>query len=98
MASWHSPETDTLCEALLMLKNREDCYAFLEDICTIREVQDISQRLSVAILLSKKENYHLISQKTGASTATISRVFKSYEYGADGYKRVIKALNGEKHD
>ena len=74
MCNWHSDATDELCEALLSLKNREECYAFLEDICTIKEVLEMSQRLSVAKLLDKGMSYAQISQKTGVSTATISRI------------------------
>ena len=66
MCNWHSDATDELCEALLSLKNREECYAFLEDICTIKEVLEMSQRLSVAKLLDKGMSYAQISQKTGA--------------------------------
>ena len=92
MCNWHSDATDELCEALLSLKNREECYAFLEDICTIKEVLEMSQRLSVAKLLDKGMSYAQISQKTGVSTATISRVKHALNYGADGYKTIISRL------
>ncbi len=95
MVNWHDESTDKLCEALLTLKTKEECYEFLEDLCTIKEVLDFSQRLSVAILLDKKTSYNAISQKTGASTATISRVSKCFEYGSGGYKSVINKLNGD---
>lgn len=98
MASWHNKSTDKLCEALLTLKTKEDCYEFLEDICTIREFLDISQRLSVAQMLSEGKSYSEISTETGASTATISRVSKCYEYGSGGYKKVLDRLGGEKDD
>ncbi|MBO4693165.1 MAG: hypothetical protein J5659_02065 [Clostridia bacterium] len=98
MKTWHNESTDKLCEALLTLKNRAECYEFLEDVCTIKEILDISQRLSVATLLSKKISYSEISAKTGASAATISRVSKCYEYGSGGYKKVIKRMSGEKND
>ncbi|MCQ2385976.1 MAG: YerC/YecD family TrpR-related protein, partial [Clostridia bacterium] len=65
---------------------------FLDDLCTIKEVLDISQRLSVAFLLDAKESYLTIREKTGVSTATISRVSKCYEYGAGGYRMVIDLL------
>ena len=71
MCNWHNDSTDELCEAILSLKNREECYAFLEDICTIKELLEMSQRLSVAKLLSRGMSYSQISQKTGVSTATI---------------------------
>lgn len=89
MSGWHNEQTDGLCEALLALKNKEECYAFLEDVCTIKEILDISQRLAVAKLLDKGLSYSAISRKTGASTATISRVSRCYEYGSGGYRTVI---------
>ena len=98
MADWHNASTDKLCDALLTLKTREECYALLEDVCTIKEVLDMAQRLSVAVLLNEKENYNAINKKTGASTATISRVAKCLEFGAGGYKKTISRLNGEKND
>lgn len=90
MVNWHDESTDKLCEALLTLTTKEECYDFLDDLCTIKEVLDISQRFSVALLLSEKASYNTISQKTGASTATISRVSKCFEYGSGGYKNVIQ--------
>jgi len=96
MSSWHNESTDALCEALLNLQTKEECYAFLEDICTIKELIDISQRLAVAKMLSTGASYAVISRDTGASTATISRVSKCYEYGTGGYKLVIeRSKNGE---
>lgn len=98
MRNWHTNNTDTLCEALLLLKSKEECYAFLEDLCTIKEIQDISQRLAVAQMLSRGISYSTISRETGASTATISRVSKCFEYGAGGYKSVIAGMNGERNN
>ena len=95
MRSWYTKSTDDLCKAILSLKTKEECYAFLEDICTIKEMQDISQRLAVARMLSQGISYTTICKETGASTATISRVSRCYEYGAGGYKNVIAALNEE---
>ena len=95
MQNWYNKNTDDLCKAILSLKTKEECYAFLEDICTIKEVQDISQRLAVAQMLSQGISYTTICKETGASTATISRVSRSYEYGAGGYKKVIARLNKE---
>jgi len=95
MRNWHNQSTDDLCDAILSLKTKEECYAFLEDICTIREIQDISQRLTVAQLLSQGISYTTISKATGASTATISRVSKCCEYGAGGYRNVLDRLNKE---
>lgn len=95
MSNWHNQSTDELCKALLSLENIDECYAFLEDICTIKEVIDISQRLSVAKLLKKGISYTKIASLTGASSATISRVSKCCEYGAGGYNTVIERLNEE---
>ena len=92
MQNWYNKNTDDLCKAILSLKNEEECLAFLEDICTIKEIQDISQRLQVARMLSQGISYNTICKETGASTATISRVSKCYEYGAGGYKTVITRL------
>jgi TrpR-related protein YerC/YecD len=99
MCNWHNDSTDELCEAILSLKNRDECYAFLEDICTIKELLEMSQRLSVAKLLSRGMSYSQISQKTGVSTATISRISRCIEYGSGGYKMIIERLQeGEKND
>jgi len=87
--------TEDLCKALLSLKTQEECFAFLEDLCTIKEIQDISQRLEVAKMLSQGISYTTICKETGASTATISRVSRCYEYGAGGYKTIIARLNEE---
>ena len=95
MSSWHNKSTDELCEALLSLQTKEECYAFLEDICTIKEALDISQRLSVAKMLKKGVSYTNITKETGASAATISRVSKCCEYGTGGYDIVIKRVSGE---
>ena len=98
MQNWYTKSTDDLCRAILSLKTKEECRAFLEDICTTKEIQDISQRLEVAQLLIRRVNYTTISKQTGASTATISRVSKCCEDGAGGYKTVIDRLNEEEQD
>ena len=98
MNNWHNESTDMLCEALLKLKSREECYAFLEDICTIKELLDISQRLSVAQMLKTGVSYAVINKETGASAATISRVSKCLEYGTGGYKTVIERLEADRND
>ncbi len=98
MQNWYNKNTEDLCKAILSLQTKEECYAFLEDICTIKEIQDISQRLAVAQMLSQGISYTTICKETGASTATISRVSRSYEYGAGGYKNVIARLNKENDD
>lgn len=97
MSNWHNKSTDELCEALLSLKTKEECYAFLDDICTIKEALDIAQRLSVAKMLKKGVSYTKITKETGASAATISRVSKCCEYGAGGYDIVINRC-GEEND
>ena len=80
---------DKLFDAVLKLKSKEDCYKFFEDVCTIKELQDVEQRLEVAYLLKEKKNYQEICKITGASTATISRVNKCLLYGKGGYNLVI---------
>lgn len=87
-----SSELDLFFEALLTLKNKEECYQFFEDVCTINELQAISQRLQVALDLKNDQKYREIEEKTGASTATISRVNKSLYYGAGGYDMVLERL------
>ena len=85
-------DIDELFDAILMLKDREECYRFFEDICTINEVHAIAQRLQVAKLLSMKKTYNEIEEVTKASTATISRINKCLVYGADGYKIVLDRM------
>ena len=80
---------DDLFEAILRLKSKEDCQKFFEDVCTIKELQDITQRIQVAKLLIEKKNYQEVSKETGASTATISRVNKCLNYGSGGYDVVL---------
>ncbi len=87
-----SEQADSLFEAVLKLETIEECYRFFEDICTIKEVQAISQRLEVAKLLRAGKTYSEIEGKTGASTATISRVNRSLNYGVDGYNLVLERL------
>ena len=84
---------DDFFEAVLKLKTTEDCRNFFEDICTIKELQDISQRLEVASLLKQGRSYQDISKNTGASTATISRVSRCLNYGSGGYRAVIEKIN-----
>ena len=75
------------------IENKEDCYAFFEDLLTVREVQDMAQRMEVAELLDKGMNYQQISKEANVSTATISRVNKCLSYGSGGYRRVLDRLN-----
>ena len=95
MGKVHIEALDQLYEAILNIENKEECAAFLEDICTIKELQDISQRLHVAMMLSRGSNYQEVSAETGASTATICRVNKCLLYGGGGYRSVIDKMNGK---
>ena len=84
--------TNHLFEAILTLESVEECYKFFEDLCTVPELKAMSQRYEVAKMLSEKQVYSEIVKKTGASTATISRVNRSLIYGSDGYDMVFKRL------
>ena len=88
----HTEAVDHLFEAILSLKDKEECYTFFEDVCTINELMSLSQRFEVARMLRQKKTYLEISEKTGASTATISRVNRSLTYGNDGYAMVFNRL------
>lgn len=88
-------ETDELFKAMLSLRNLEECYRFFEDICTVGEIKSMAQRLAVAQMLEGDYTYGDIAEKTGASTATISRVKRCLNYGADGYKLVLARLKNE---
>ncbi len=83
---------DHLFEAILTLKNSEECYSFFEDVCTVNELLSLSQRYEVAKMLRERKTYLEIAEKTGASTATISRVNRSLNYGSDGYDMVFGRL------
>lgn len=83
---------DRLFDAILTLKNKEECYNFFEDLCTVNELMSLSQRFSVAVMLKDKKTYLDIAEKTGASTATISRVNRSLIYGCDGYDMVFQRM------
>ena len=84
---------DYLFEAILSLKDKEECYTFFEDICTINELMSITQRFEVAKMLREEKTYLEIAKQTGASTATISRVNRSLNYGNDGYDMVFERIN-----
>lgn len=83
---------DSLFEAILSLKDKEECYAFFEDVCTVNELLSLSQRFEVAKMLREKRTYLEIAEKTSASTATISRVNRSLNYGNDGYEMVFDRM------
>ena len=83
---------DHLFDAILSLQNKEECYTFFEDVCTVNELLSLSQRFEVAKMLRDQKKYLDIAEKTGASTATISRVNRSLNYGNDGYDMVFSRL------
>ena len=87
---------DELFEAILCLKDKEECYLFFEDVCTVNELLSLSQRFEVAHMLKEKRTYLEIAEKTGASTATISRVNRSLNYGNDGYEMVFSRLQDKR--
>ena len=90
-----NPLADQLFDAILTLKSREDCYEFFEDLCTVNELRDMSQRLEVARMLKNGEKYDRVEEMTGASTATISRVNRALVYGAGGYEKVLARLSAQ---
>ncbi|GAA0078225.1 YerC/YecD family TrpR-related protein [Clostridium sp. CTA-5] len=87
-----SEEVDLFFKGILQLENIEECYKFFEDVATINEVKALAQRLHVAMLLKNKKTYTDIAEKTGASTATISRVNRCLNYGSDGYKLILEKI------
>lgn len=84
--------TDQLFKAVLSLEDKEECYAFFEDLCTVGELRSMAQRLEVARMLREGNTYGHIASETGVSSATISRVKRALQYGADGYQRILKRL------
>ena len=87
---------DFLFNSILQLENLEECYDFFEDLCTVQELKSLSQRIVVAKMLREKKVYSDIVDETGASTATVSRVNRSLQYGCGGYDLVFDRMNGEK--
>ncbi len=92
MSKLKDDQTDRLFNAILQLEDQDECYRFFEDLCTINELKSLAQRLEVAIMLREKRTYQEIAAKTGASTATISRVNRALIYGADGYNLVLDKM------
>jgi len=88
-------QTDMLVRALLSLENEEECYRLMEDLLTMREIRDLSQRLEVAALLRDKVTYNEIVERTGVSTATIGRVNRALTYGTGGYEMILDKLKEE---
>ena len=95
MTKKHIEEAEHLFRAVLKLQTIEECQAFFDDLCTIKEIQDLSQRFDVATMLDEGKNYQEISKATGASTATISRVKKCLVYGSNGYRMVLDRAKGK---
>ncbi len=93
MDVFHGEGAALLVQAILSLKTEEECRAFLEDLLTGKEIQDCSQRILVAKLLRERLVYSLIAQRTGASTATISRVNRCFSYGTGGYQTVLERMD-----
>lgn len=87
-----TPEVKELFEAILALKNEEECFLFFEDVCTTNEILSFAQRYQVAKLLGENRTYQEIAEKSGASTATISRVRRSIDDGSGGYEMIFKRL------
>ncbi|HEY5467500.1 MAG TPA: YerC/YecD family TrpR-related protein [Coriobacteriia bacterium] len=87
-----TPDVERLLAAFAALGDPDDVYSFLQDVCTVREIREMSQRLEVARMLSAGEHYDDIREATGASTTTISRVSRCLNYGADGYRTVLSRI------
>lgn len=92
---FQQPDVQMFYKAVLKLKNLEECHVFFMDICTINEIQSISQRLEVARLLNEGKTYAHIEKVTGASTATISRVKRFVQYGTGGYDMILERFQEE---
>lgn len=98
MKPYHNKDMDYLYRGVLSLQTREECYAFFEDICTIKELQAMAQRFRVAQMLRDNKNYQQIQADTGASSATISRVNKCLLYGSGGYATALERMGKERED
>ena len=95
MSGFHSEDIEKFYKAILSLKNENECAGFFEDICTVKELKDMAQRLGVAQMLRDGMSYQNVSAKIGASTATISRVNRCLMYGNGGYNTVLERLNND---
>lgn len=89
-------EIDDLFDGILELKNKEECYMYFEDLCTIKEIKVMAQRFKVAKMLKENKKYTQIEENTGASTATISRIARFLNYGSKGYKMILDRLDKNK--
>ena len=90
-----SGDIDNLFRAFMSLESIDECYDFFEDLCTVAEIHEMAKRLTAAKMLSDGAKYNDVAEKTGLSSATISRVNRSLKYGADGYKKVLERINYE---
>ena len=95
MPKYTNDSIKRLMKAISLIETQEGCEALFDDLCTIKEIQNMAQRLDAAILLSEGVSYQEISKQTGASTTTISRVSRCYNYGDEGYKNIIRKLREE---
>jgi len=95
---FHSESIDRLFATILNLQTVEECYAYFEDLCTIKELKDMAQRLDTAILLDQGTSYQQITRQVGISTATIGRVSKCLNYGTGGYRTAIDRLNRQEEN
>lgn len=93
--NYRNESTERLFSVIAGLKDENECAMFFEDLCTIKEIQDMAQRLETAVLLNSGENYQNISAKVGASSATISRVNRCLNYGSGGYKAAVDKLSAK---
>ena len=96
MDKLHVKSVERLFDAILTLKDREECYQFFEDVCTVNEILDLAQRFDVACMLTEGKIYTEISKETGASTATISRVNRTFHYGAGAYSKILERIGEDK--
>jgi len=94
----HDPQTDDLFRSILSLESVEECYAYFEDLCTVKELRDMAQRLQVAALMRSGSSYIAAQEATGASSATIGRVKRCLDYGAGGYRMILERMKEEKAD
>lgn len=94
----HSESIDRLFQTILNLKTTQECYAYFEDLCTIKELQDMAQRLDTAILLAEGRSYQKIAETIEVSTATIGRVSKCLNYGSGGYRTAIERLKAAQEE
>ena len=95
MQQFHSESIDRMYRVIAAIHSEEECAAFFEDLCTVRELQDMAKRLDAAILMDSGLSYQEISERAGISTATISRVSKNVNYGCGGFRTVLDRLRAE---